>query len=112
MSDIHSLTTKQLRQILAVKEQMEELQRKIETLTNDSGIFYPTQPILPKKRRLSAAGRNRIAAAARARWAKLRGATGKRSKKTRKVSAAVKAKLAAVARERWRKAKAAGKSAL
>jgi hypothetical protein len=71
---------------------------------------------------MSAAGRARIAAAARARWAKVRAAKGqgnapsstslKTSGKRRTMSAGAKAKIAAAARARWAKAKAAGKSRL
>jgi hypothetical protein len=112
MSDIHELPTSQIREILSVKEQIENLQTQLRNLADGGELFYPAPSILPKKRRMSAAGRARISAAARARWAKVRDASGKPSKKKRKVSAAVKSKLAAIARERWRKAKAAGKTAL
>ena len=64
---------------------------------------------------MSAAGRAAIAAAARARWAKLRGAspvTNPVSKPGRKITAAGRARLAASARARWRKAKAVGKAKL
>jgi hypothetical protein len=69
------------------------------------------------KRRMSAAGRARIAAGAKARWAKYwakhGGKAGKPAKKgRRKMSAAARAKMAAVAKARWAKAKAAGKSRL
>jgi hypothetical protein len=64
---------------------------------------------------MSLAARARIAAAARARWAKIKGK--KRSaragqKPRRKLSPAARARLAAIARERWRKVKAQGKKAL
>jgi hypothetical protein len=64
---------------------------------------------------MSAAAKARIAAAQRARWAKVKGraaAPKKEVKKKRKVSAATKARLAAIAKARWAKVKAAGKSAL
>jgi hypothetical protein len=89
---------------------------------------------------MSAAGRARIAAAAKARWAKLRGAAVKGIKRGRKMSAkglaniragvlkrmknqgkeitkpkmsaAGRARLSALARARWKKAKAAGKGTL
>jgi hypothetical protein len=65
-------------------------------------------------RKISAAGRARIAAAQRARWAKVRG-TGKQKqnvvampqKKT--MSAAARRKIAAAQRARWAKVKAAQK---
>ena len=64
---------------------------------------------------MSAAAKARIAAAQRARWAKVRknnGSPETKIKKKRKVNSATRARLAAVARARWAKAKASGKSAL
>ena len=71
-----------------------------------------------RKRRMSAAGRAAIRAAAKARWAAFRAKkTGKAtpkpgSKPKRKTSAAARAKMAAAAKARWAKAKAAGKTKL
>ncbi len=64
------------------------------------------------RRNISAAGRARIAAAQRARWAKVRG-TGKRKQnvvampKKKPMSAASRRKIAAAQRARWAKLKAA-----
>ena len=64
------------------------------------------------KRNISAAGRARIAAAQRARWAKVRG-TGKQKQnvvtmpKKKTMSAASRRKIAAAQRARWAKLKAA-----
>src|SRR5438876_12328112 len=66
-------------------------------------------------RRISAAGRARIAAAARARWAKVKGQqkvvpiaqAGKTGKRT--MSAAARRKIAAAQRARWAKVKAGKK---
>lgn len=55
---------------------------------------------------MSAAARRKIAAAARARWAKVR-AGAKPARKKRKMSAAARAKIAAAARARWAKYRAA-----
>jgi len=67
---------------------------------------------------MSKAGRARIAAAAKARWAKFR-AAGKvvapappASKPKRKISAAARAKMAAAAKKRWAATRAAGKKSL
>ena len=64
---------------------------------------------------MSAAGRARIVAAQKARWAKVKGKksppkTVKKAK--RKMSAAARAKISAVAKKRWAKAKAEGKKRL
>src|ERR1700751_3345880 len=65
-------------------------------------------------RKLSAAGRARIAAAQKERWAKVR-ASGKSNvvamSKKRTLSAAARRKIAAAQRARWAKVKAAKKSA-
>jgi len=64
-----------------------------------------------RKRRMSAAGRAAIAAAARKRWAKVRQAkAGKKAAKPakkRKMSAAGRAAIAAAAKARWAKVRAA-----
>src|SRR4051812_25098274 len=59
---------------------------------------------------ISAAGRARIAAAQKARWAKAKGETnGSPVRKTRTMSAAGRKKIAAAQRARWAKVKAAKK---
>ena len=66
------------------------------------------------RRKISRAGRARIAAAQRARWAKVRG-TGKQKQnvvtmpKKKTMSAAARRKIAAAQRARWAKVKAAQK---
>jgi hypothetical protein len=71
-----------------------------------------------KRPKLSAAGRARIAAAQRARWAKLRGQHGKTAQKQNVVSmpakrktmsSAARKKIAAAQKARWAKVKAAQK---
>ena len=66
---------------------------------------------------MSAAGRRKIAAGQKARWAKVKGVKQTNGAKPvkvkrRKMSPAARAKIAASARARWAKAKAAGKSSL
>jgi hypothetical protein len=112
MSDVKDLTADQLRKILSIKEQIEDLHRELESVTADVEIHSPIAVEQPKKGRMSAAGRARIAAGARARWAKMRGENVSPAKKKRKVSRAVRARLAEAARQRWAKAKAAGKTTL
>ena len=64
---------------------------------------------------ISAAGRARIAAAQKARWAKMKAKSGKPNvvtmPKKRTLSAAARRKIAAAQRARWAKVKAAKKSA-
>ena len=65
--------------------------------------------------RISAAGKARIAAAQRARWAKVRAKSGKPNvvtmPKKRTMSASARKRIAAAQRARWAKVKAAKKSA-
>jgi hypothetical protein len=66
------------------------------------------------RRKISAAGRARIAAAQRARWARVRGSGGQkrnvvRMPKKKTMSAAARRKIAAAQRARWAKLKAAQK---
>ena len=60
-------------------------------------------------RRISAAGRRRIAAAQRARWAKYKGTA--KPRKVRVISQAARNSIAAAQRARWAKAKAQQKKA-
>jgi len=105
------LSASQLHRAAGIKHKIETLQARLARLlgsTDDAGV--------PRKRRkMSAAGRARIAAAVRARWAKVKGrkSAAKPIKKARrKMSAAARAKIAAAAKARWKKAKAQGKSTL
>jgi hypothetical protein len=59
---------------------------------------------------MSASARARIAAAQKARWAKVKGNGG--SGPRRRMSSAARAKIAAAAKARWAKAKAAGRKSL
>ena len=66
------------------------------------------------RRKISAAGRARIAAAQRERWAKVRGKRGQKQNvvsmpKKKTMSAAARRKIAAAQRARWAKVKAAQK---
>lgn len=105
MSALINLSSQQLRRIADLKEKIDSLQHELIRLAGGSG---------PRRRSgMSASGRARIAAAQRARWAKVR--KTKKPAKTagkRTLSASAKAKIAAAARARWAKAKAAGKKRL
>ena len=111
------LSPKQLRKAADLKERIEALQKKLTDMLGVSAAAPAASPEQPKKRKrnMSAAGRARIGAAARARWAALRAAKGSpkpaRTSK-RKLSAEGRAALSAAAKARWAKAKKAGKSKL
>jgi len=108
-----NLSPQQLRKAADLKEKIEALQKQLDALL---GGGSPAAPAVRAsgRRKMSAAGRAAIAAAARARWAKERAKKGSApaKPKKRKVSAAGRAALAAAARARWAKAKAAGRSKL
>ena len=111
---LQNLSVAQLRKLVAIKEEIERLEAELESLSGGE----PAAPKTRKKRRMSASARARIAAAQRARWAKVHAAAGKsgavkkKGRKRRKMSPAAKAKLAAIAKARWARVKAAGKSTL
>jgi len=78
MSAIIELTPKQLRQAAIIKERIVTLQKKLIKLAGSSVETGNAAPVkVRRKRRMSAAGRARIAAAARARWARVRAAKKK-----------------------------------
>jgi hypothetical protein len=106
---IENLTSKQLRRAASIKETIEELQNELNKL--GEGSTTPAKTAKPK-RKMSAAGRARIAAGQKARWAKKKGIKPTAKKARRKMSAAAKAKISAAAKARWAKAKASGKKRL
>jgi len=108
MTKLIDLTTTQLHQIIAIKEQIETLQSEIDSIAGGE-VPTPEDEEFPKKRRRSAAVRARMAAAQQARWAKIKG-TGatdfkpaKRGK--RRISAAGRAAMSAAGKARWAKVK-------
>jgi hypothetical protein len=122
-----NLTPAQLRQAADLKEQIATLNHQLAALFGGSGIPAPVtvaKPVVAKKRGMSAAGRAAVAAAQKARWAKLNGAksvvkpaatpakvavVAKPAKKKFVMSAAAKAKISAAAKARWAKVKGAKK---
>ena len=105
-----TITAQEFRKAADLQEKIQRLQKELEQI-----LGAPATTAAPQKRKMSAAGRARIAAAARARWAKIKGAkvSPKRAQKPkRKMSVAAKARLAALARARWKQAKAQGKTRL
>lgn len=112
MSKFNNISVANLKEALAIKEQIESLEAQLaEIMGGEMPVPFVIKP--KKGRGMSAAGRARVAAAQTARWAKVKGEVKKPEKKKRKkMSKAVRAKMAAAAKERWKKAKAAGKSRL
>ena len=113
---IINLTPAQLRQAANLKEEIAQLQKQLVSILTDpgSGIPAPFTAAKPaKKKGMSAAGRAKISAAAKLRWAKVNAAKAKTvakpTKKKFKMSAAAKAKISAAAKARWAKVKAGKK---
>ena len=108
---LSSLTATQLRRAAGLKEKIDALNKEMASIL---GAMVPVSAKAPKKRKMSRAGRAKIAAAQKARWARVKGVkpAAKAPAKKRKMSAAAKAKISAAAKARWAKAKAAGKTSL
>ncbi|MCE9611283.1 MAG: hypothetical protein K8R23_13900 [Chthoniobacter sp.] len=107
----------QLKQALAIAEKIESLQAELASIVGGSSVSsLPASLAAPAKQKggMSAAGRARIAAAQKARWAKVKGATptpaptpakaavGKGTGR-RNISPEARAKMAAAAKARWAK---------
>jgi hypothetical protein len=102
-----SLTAVQLRRAAGLKEKIDALNKELASILGAPASV----PAKEKKKGMSRAGRAKIAAAQKARWAKVKTVKPAKAKK-RKMSAAAKAKISAAAKARWAKAKAAGKKSL
>ena len=103
MTSINSLSVQQLRQAANLKERIEALEKELSQLLGSTA--KPVASKAPKKKgEMSAAGKAKVAAAQKARWAKIKAA--KPAKKKFTMSAAAKAKISAAAKARWAKIKA------
>lgn len=108
MITLDTLSVTQLKKAVSLREKIDSLKTEL------AHIFGTTEAAGGTGRRggMSAAGRARIAAAQRARWAKINGKVAPAKTGKRKMSAAGRAAIAAAAKARWAKAKAAGKTRL
>ncbi len=87
MPPLHQLSTAQLRQALQLSEQIDTMQRKLEAIlggpepveSGAAGAKAKGKGGRGGKRTMSVEGREKIAAAARARWAKVKAGAGKPS---------------------------------
>jgi len=127
MSSILNLTVKQLLQAANLKEKIATLENELNQLLGSSakaGAASGATKAPKKKGVMSAAGKAKIAAAQKARWAKIHATKSaikpaatpakvvvfaKPAKKKFVMSAAAKAKISAAAKARWAKVKAAKK---
>jgi hypothetical protein len=74
--ELSALSSAQLKQIIAIKEQIEQLQAQLGKIVGEpvAATAVASQKPNPKKRKMSAAGKARIIAAQKARWAKIKAA--------------------------------------
>ena len=105
-NSLSSLTTVQLRRAADLKEKIEALNQELASILGGSVSVSAKAP--KKKGGMSAAGRAAVAAAQKARWAKVQASkpAAKAPAKKSKMSAAGRAKIAAAQRARWAKVKA------
>ena len=115
MNSIIDLSPKVLRQAADLQERISALQDELREILGASDETPSFEK--PVRRKMSLTVRRKIAAGARARWARERGeevdgAPVSKHRGKRKMSAAAKAKISLAAKERWRKVRAAGKNTL
>ena len=99
-----------------LKKEQQRLTKELQGISAALAAFGRVYTNGAKPRSLSASGRARIAAAQRARWAKVRAKSAIAAKVVpiaakKTLSAAARRKIAAAQRARWAKVKAAKKSA-
>ena len=107
-SDLSAIAISQLKQAIRIKQKIASLTAQLDTLFGHTSSSNSNS--VPRKGRMSAAGRAAIRAGQKARWAKVKGKAGRKGKRT--MSAAARARISASAKRRWKAAKAAGKSRL
>ena len=113
MSNLLSLTSNQLKRAAAIKDQIEGLNQELAGILGSPVSAAKPAGKASKRGKMSAAGRASVAAAQRARWAKIKATkpAGKPAgKKKFTMSAAAKAKISAAAKARWAKVRAAKKA--
>ena len=105
-TSLTDISIDQLRRAIAVKEQLESLQRQLDGLL--AAPAPAAAPAVTKKGGMSVAGRARVAAAQRARWARQKRAAAVAAKppKRGKLSLEGRARIIAAQKARWAKIKA------
>jgi hypothetical protein len=108
MKTLGELSLAQLRQAVQLREEIDRLQEQLTAALGGDGASVSFRAVHPRgKRVLSAAGRARIIAAQRARWARVHAGKPAAAKSTvqhkNRLSAAGRAAIAAAARARWQK---------
>jgi hypothetical protein len=77
MSSIANLSAKQLRRAAAIKDKIQSLENKLNHILGSLAKATTVAAPKRKRRKMSAAGRAKIAAAQKARWAKVKAAKSK-----------------------------------
>jgi hypothetical protein len=103
---LQNFSVTDLKRAIRLRERIEKLERRLNALSGGSPAAGATAT--KGRRKLSAAGRARIAAAQRLRWSK----NGGKKKTRHKMSPAGRARIAAALRKRWAKVKSTGASTL
>jgi hypothetical protein len=113
-TSLNHLSVSDLRKAANLKERIEALEKKLSHLIGSASKPESAPATVGRKKRgMSAAGRARIVAAQKARWAKIKTAKGgakvKPAKKKRGMSPEGRARIIAAQKARWAKVKAAKK---
>ena len=97
------LSTRNLEQALSIRRQIDALERRFRGLVGGAGGGAMAARRRGPSRRMSAAARAKIAAAARARWARIKGRGGAKTGKKRKggITAAGRRRLSELMKARW-----------
>ena len=112
---IINLTPAQLRKAADLQDKIAQLQSELTAIFgSESKAAHKAAKPAKKKGGMSAVGRAKVAAAQKARWAKINAAKGKTAapkaakvkQAVRKMSAEGRAKIAAAAKARWAKVRA------
>ena len=113
MSSITNLSVQQLRKAATLKERIQSLEKELGKLLGSAVTSEAVPGAKKKKFKMSASAKAKISAAAKLRWAKIKGtklaAKPAAKKGKRKMSVAAKAKLSAKLKAIWAARKAAKK---
>jgi hypothetical protein len=102
--NLSELSVAALKRIVEIKGQIEVLEAQLSDLNEADPAQEASKP---GRRTMSAAARRKIAAAQRARWARVKGTEEAPKPKKRRMSAAGRAAISAATKARWAKARAA-----
>jgi hypothetical protein len=106
---IMSISLNTLKEAVQIKEQIAVLEARLEKVLGGAAVAASAPAAKGKRGRgkLSAAGRAKIAAAQKLRWAKAKGeaAPAKKARKKRVLSPEGRAKIVAALKKRWANAK-------